>query len=76
MFVIFYLFHFLPNLPLSSKSSAEEMEKNEFLPLSSTRPEESHFFRKKLNPDFNAAKKSCVPFEMQTPFFQKSSDKF
>ena len=30
MFVIFHLFHFLPNLPLSSKSSAEEMEEMSF----------------------------------------------
>ena len=28
--VIFHLFHFLPNLPLSSKSSAEEMEEMSF----------------------------------------------
>ena len=53
---------YIPFIPLSSKSSTffqifrGRNGRNEFLPLSSTRPEESHFFRKKLNPD----NKSCV----------------
>ena len=48
---------YIPFIPLSSKSSTffqifrGRNGRNEFLPLSSTRPEESHFFRKKLNPD-------------------------
>ena len=47
---------YIPFIPLSSKSSTffqifrGRNGRNEFLPLSSTRPEESHFFRKKLNP--------------------------
>ena len=48
---------YIPFIPLSSKPSTffqifrGRNGRNEFLPLSSTRPEESHFFRKKLNPD-------------------------
>ena len=49
---------YIPFIPLSSKSSTFFQifrGRNEFLPLSSTRPEESHFFRKKLNPDRNTS---------------------
>ena len=52
---------YIPFIPLSSKSSTffqifrGRNGRNEFLPLSSTRPEESHFFRKKLNPDTDIA---------------------
>ena len=34
--------------------------RNEFLPLSSTRPEESHFFRKKLNPATRISENSTL----------------
>ena len=52
---------YIPFIPLSSKSSTffqifrGRNGRNEFLPLSSTRPEESHFFRKKLNPADNTS---------------------
>ena len=50
---------YIPFIPLSSKSSTFFQifrGRNEFLPLSSTRPEESHFFRKKLNPDYKSTR--------------------
>ena len=53
---------YIPFIPLSSKPSTffqifrGRNGRNEFLPLSSTRPEESHFFRKKLNPDRHGTK--------------------
>ena len=58
---------YIPFIPLSSKSSTffqifrGRNGRNEFLPLSSTRPEESHFFRKKLNPGWSQSLKSKVP---------------
>ena len=55
---MYFIFNvcYIPFIPLSSKSSTffqifrGRNGRNEFLPLSSIRPEESHFFRKKLNP--------------------------
>ena len=55
---MYFIFNvcYIPFIPLSSKSSTffqifrGRNGRNEFLPLSSTRPEESHFFRKKPNP--------------------------
>ena len=60
---MYFIFNvcYIPFIPLSSKSSAffqffrGRNGRNEFLPLSSTRPEESHFFRKKLNPVRNTS---------------------
>ena len=57
---------YIPFIPLTSKSSTffqifrGRNGRNEFLPLSSTRPEESHFFRKKLNPDCDLVMSSNI----------------